>query len=176
MYESLNVKAQRTRSPALLNTISELPRTLMEIGALFTCVPLLKSLPAGDGHPVMLIPGFMANDMSLLVLARYLRHSGYKTLGWELGHNTGRPDTIHSDLTNRFEAVVRDAEVSVTLISESLGRVYSREIARQYPDHVRQMITLGIPFSMSGSHGSNGLVRRLSEQQLGVSVEQMHER
>jgi|TARA_B110000211_G_scaffold233126_1_gene298478 pimeloyl-ACP methyl ester carboxylesterase len=176
LYESLNMKAQRARSPALLNTISELPRTLMEIGALSMSMPLLRRLPAGDGHPVMLIPGFMASDTSMLVLARYLRHLGYKTLGWELGRNTGHPDTLHSDLANRFETVVRDAEVPVTLIGQSLGGVYSREIARKYPDHVRQVITLGSPFSMSGSDGSNGLVRRLFEQQSGVSVEQMRER
>ena len=38
------------------------------------------------------------------------------------------------------------------------------------------MITLGSPFSMSGSDASNGLVRRLFEQQSGVSVEQMRDR
>lgn len=147
----------------------------MEMSALSLSMPLLKRLPAGDGHPVMLIPGFMASDSSMLVLARYLRHLGYQPLGWELGRNTGHPKTLHSDLPNRFEAVVRDAEVPVTLIGQSLGGVYSREIARKYPDHVRQVITLGSPFAMSETHGSNGLVRRLFEQQSGVSVEQMQE-
>jgi hypothetical protein len=42
----------------------------------------LRRAPRGDGHPVLLLPGFTASDSSTRVLRRYLRNLGYGAHPW----------------------------------------------------------------------------------------------
>src|SRR5512133_2310758 len=37
-----------------------------------------EQVPRGDGRPVLLLPGFLAGDLTLGVLARWLRRIGYR--------------------------------------------------------------------------------------------------
>jgi hypothetical protein len=37
-------------------------------------------MPSGDGRPVMLIPGFLAGDVSLDIMRRWLRRAGFRPL------------------------------------------------------------------------------------------------
>ena len=85
MDEELDVDKHRTETPSVFNALTEFPRTLLEIGSLSFSFPALATLPRGDNHPVLLIPGFMAGDESTLVLRRYLSHMSYKPLRWKLG-------------------------------------------------------------------------------------------
>ena len=59
-------------------------------------------MPRGDGHPVMVLPGFMASDQSTAVLRGYLKQLGYDSMGWELGQNSGRFEIIHHILIASF--------------------------------------------------------------------------
>jgi hypothetical protein len=107
--------------------------------------PAMKTGSVGNGHPVMVLPGFLASDHSTVVIRRALQAAGYKAYGWGLGFNWGaRPD-----LLDRIEAHL--ARVSrkepVTLIGWSLGGLYAREIAKRQPEQVARVITLGSPFS-----------------------------
>ena len=75
MYQKLDLPAKlssnenlKSRPPSLLNALTEIPRTLLDIGALCLSAPFLASMPRGDGHPVMVLPGFMASDQSTAVL------------------------------------------------------------------------------------------------------------
>ena len=182
MYQKLDLPAKlssnenlKSRPPSLLNALTEIPRTLLDIGALCLSAPFLATMPRGDGHPVMVLPGFMASDQSTAVLRGYLKQLGYESMGWELGQNSGRFEIIHHILIARFLEAVDDCGDKITLIGQSLGGVYARELARLFPDKVRQVITLGSPFGVVNGTAANPLVRSLFEIQSGLSIEEMRE-
>ena len=109
MYQKLDVSPtlssedqRKSRPPALINVLTEFPRTLMAMSALCFSMPLLANMPRGDGHSVMVLPGFMADDTSTAVLRKYMKQLGYKPMGWELGRNTGRFEIIQHILLERF--------------------------------------------------------------------------
>ncbi len=106
----------------------------------------LDDLPTGDGHGVLLLPGFLAPDRSLQSLARVLRRLGYRTYRSGLNPNPGpTPSTVHW-LRRRVPDVLARTRGPISLIGQSLGGIYAREIARWYPSQVRMVITLGSPF------------------------------
>jgi hypothetical protein len=45
-------------------------RALWEAGAALALWPLLQLAPRGDGHPVLVLPGLVASDMSTKLLRR----------------------------------------------------------------------------------------------------------
>ena len=52
-------------------------------------MPFLRSMPRGDGHPVYLLPGFMADSQSTAMLRRWLDNLGYNAIPWGFGRNLG---------------------------------------------------------------------------------------
>ena len=102
----------------------------------------------GDGRPVVVYPGFLANDLTTLRLRRSLRGAGYGTHGWKLGSNLGARAGLFERLTSRLEDTVAAAGGrKASLIGWSLGGVYAREVAKLRPDLVDRVITLGSPCS-----------------------------
>ena len=77
------------RPPSALLALTELPRAIAEFGSLPWATPLLASAPRGDGHPVLVLPGFTTSDRSTTVLRRYLTRMGYDAHSWDLGRNLG---------------------------------------------------------------------------------------
>ena len=68
----------------------DLPQLKGRVAALLPgSLPLLMSAPRGDGHPVLLVPGFVGDAGSMVVLKRYLRNRGYEVDDWGLGRNVG---------------------------------------------------------------------------------------
>lgn len=151
--------------PSLLHMFSE-GRSLIELSAFGVALPFLKRAPTGDGHPVLVIPGFLASDISTKPIRAFLKSKGYETFGWELGRNLGTHivggNQVLSDrLINRVIelSVIHNAKVSI--VGWSLGGILARELSRIIPDCVRQVITLGSPFN--GSQGSSSAVEGLFE-------------
>lgn len=121
-------------------------RAVLEMAALPVAYPLLRRAPRGDGHPVLVLPAFMASDLSTRALRGFLRDRGYAVHGWKLGRNAGpTPETVTA-LTQRLQELRRRYDRRVSLIGWSLGGVYARELARAFPADVRQVITLATPF------------------------------
>jgi len=121
-------------------------RALIEFASLLAAYPLLRRAPRGDGHPVLVIPGFMASDLSTRALRGFLRRCGYMVHGWDLGRNTGPgPDKVGAMVARLHDLHQRDGR-HVSLVGWSLGGVYARELARGFPSEVRQVITLASPF------------------------------
>jgi pimeloyl-ACP methyl ester carboxylesterase len=121
-------------------------RALLELAALLPAYPALRRAPRGDGHPVLVFPGFMASDFSTRTLRRFLRDLGYAAHGWELGRNLGPSPDLVARMTARLREVRSAAGRPVSLIGWSLGGIYARELARAFADDVRQVITLASPF------------------------------
>jgi pimeloyl-ACP methyl ester carboxylesterase len=120
-------------------------RMALELGATLSSWPLLMSAPRGDGHPVLVLPGLSANDASTLVLRRFLRSRGHRVHAWQLGTNGGPTPELMRGLRKRLLDVFQEGEQPVSLVGWSLGGVYARELARRFPDRVRQVITLASP-------------------------------
>lgn len=137
--------------PSALLALTELPRALAELGSLPIAAPLLATAPRGDGHPVLVLPGFTTTDASTTVLRRYLRRLGYDAYRWDLGRNLG-PKAIGREgekLLARLKEVHAETGRKVSLVGWSLGGVMARIVARQAPEMVRQVISLGSPFTGS---------------------------
>jgi pimeloyl-ACP methyl ester carboxylesterase len=111
---------------------------------------LVDRWPTGDGHPVLVLPGFLANEMSTHHLRATLRRLGYWAHDWKLGRNLGLRPGVQEQIRARVEQVAEQHGRPMSIIGWSLGGIFAREIARQSPDHVRQVITLGSPFR--GNH------------------------
>ena len=135
--------------PSRLLALSELPRALVELGSLPWFALLLLNAPRGDGHPVLVLPGFVTTDISTGLLRRYLETLGYTPFAWELGRNLG-PKAIGKQgekLIARLDAIHEQTGRKVSIVGWSLGGVMARQVARRRPDIVRQVITLGSPFT-----------------------------
>lgn len=123
-------------------------RAFAEYGALVLSKPFLRRLPHGDGHPVLVLPGFGANDLSTRPMRQLLRKIGYRTYGWRQGRNLGMRDVVWTRLRQRMQSIAeRNGGRRVSLIGWSLGGIYARELAREWPDLVRQVITMGSPIN-----------------------------
>ena len=166
----------QSAGPSWLDSMLEMPRTLAETAALSFAWPLLRQMaPSGDGHPVMVLPGFLGGDDSTLSLRRFLTRLGYVPLPWLEGTNTGRPEQLHA-AARRFYRLKRSTDRKISLVGQSLGGVYAREIAREFPEAVRSVVTLGSPFGATGDEETNPMVAQLFERLSGLEIEDMQER
>ncbi|THD37398.1 MAG: alpha/beta hydrolase [Sphingomonas sp.] len=139
------------KAPSALLALTELPRALFELAALPWAAPALATAPNGDGHPVIVLPGFVTSDRSTGVLRGFLKQHGYQAHTWDLGRNLG-PKAIgrHGEkLIKRVLAVYEESGQKVSLVGWSLGGVMARLVAKRIPHAIRQVITLGSPFSGS---------------------------
>jgi pimeloyl-ACP methyl ester carboxylesterase len=127
--------------------------------------PLGERGPA-DGPPLLVIPGFFANDRTTLGLQRALAGAGYRVAGWGLGTNRGaRPDILER-IAAQVEGHGRGRRV--VLVGWSLGGIFAREVAKLRPDLVEMVVTLAAPFS--GDPRANN-VWRLYELVAGHKVD-----
>jgi hypothetical protein len=122
-------------------------RAPWEFAASLAATPLLRKLPKGDGHRVLVMPGLAANDLTTLPMRTFLKDRGYQPLPWELGLNLGPRAGVLDALRDRVRALHAIDDEKISLLGWSLGGVYARELAKEMPELVRCVITLGSPFS-----------------------------
>jgi triacylglycerol lipase len=119
-------------------------------------------IPRGDGSGVIVVPGFMHGDASLLVLYAWLKRIGYQPYYSRIWMNADCPDVlIREQVMDTLSDARRDTGRKVHLIGQSLGGVMARSIAAQRPRDVASVITLGAPFRGSVVHRS---IRRDTER------------
>ena len=147
----------------------------MEVGALSVTWPaLFASARKGDGDPVIVLPGFLGADDSTLALRRFLTRLGHPAQPWLLARNHGHPELIER-FGRRLYRLYKVYGRPISLIGQSLGGVFAHELAREFPDAVRSVITLGSPFAAESRGDTNPMVARLFEELSGLSVEEMRE-
>jgi pimeloyl-ACP methyl ester carboxylesterase len=133
--------------PSALLALTEAHRAVVEILSLnITRRALHRMAPRGDGHPVMVLPGFMGGDGYNAALRRYLTKLNYAVHGWGMGRNLGPREGVLEGLEERIHYLAERYEGQVSLVGHSLGGIFARELAREFPDRVRQVISLGSPF------------------------------
>src|SRR6201998_2989712 len=133
------------RPPRLLLALEA--RAIWELQAFLVAYPLLQRAPRGDGHPVLVLPGLAASDVSTQPLRTYLKAQGYAPHGWEAGRSRGLRTGVEAGIDARLVELAQRYNRKVSLIGWSLGGVFAREAARRSSDLVRQVITLGGPFA-----------------------------
>ena len=164
MKNNMSHTETQTKAPSALLALTELPRALVELGALPWAVPLLATAPRGDGHPVLVLPGFVTSDRSTTILRGFLNGQGYDAHAWELGRNLGPKAIGHQGekLIARILEVHQATGKKVSLVGWSLGGVMARLVAKRIPHAVRQVITLGSPFSGSPRRRTSGAPMKCS--------------
>jgi pimeloyl-ACP methyl ester carboxylesterase len=127
---------------------------------------------ADHTSPTVLLPGFGTGDRAMLPLRRYLHKHGVAAEGWGLGINRAGLDLPHAleDISAGWQLAPkasyrREAGVAllcdrmaeyvsvraralgrpVSLVGWSLGGTIAREVARDVPEAVDRVITLGSP-------------------------------
>ena len=147
--------------PHLLHSAAEW-RALFEIASLTSLWPTLLAAPHGDGHPVLLLPGFMADEGSLIALKTFLASRGYAVETWGLGRNVGFQSKHATALEQKIRHLQHRSGRKVSLVGWSLGGVFALYGAHQASECVRSVITLGSPVSVdpAGSK-SPALVRAM---------------
>ena len=168
-----------TGAPHGLHSLLEW-RALGEMALLPFSWPLIASVPKGDGHPVLLLPGFMADEGTLVALKAFLRGRGYNVQTWGLGRNVGFQRRHADALVDKIRHLQHQTGQKVSLVGWSLGGVFALYGAHQAPDCVRQLVTLGSPVSVdeTGSQ-SPPLVKalyRLVAHPMGPEVHVMQPR
>jgi len=133
------------RKPPLVGALVDPVRAGGELATSVGLMPFLRLLRAGDGHPVLVLPGFMASDRSTIPLRTFLRSKGYAVSAWELGRNLGPTPEVMAGLPRHLRSIVQEYGRKVSLVGWSLGGVYARWLARIDPDRVRYVVTLGTP-------------------------------
>lgn len=146
---------------------------------------LARRSDVGRGRAVMVVPGYGSDDRYTIPLRHHLRRRGYHAEGWGLGKNRAGLDLPHEldDLSphwaverkepyrgegsvpylcDRLTARVRERSAALgrplALIGWSLGGYLAREVARDAPEAVEQVITLGSP--VTGGPKYTALARR----------------
>ncbi|WP_271078407.1 esterase/lipase family protein [Aurantiacibacter sp. MUD61] len=113
----------------------------------FHSAPDIK--PSANPRVVILLPGFATGPNRMRYLARQLERAGHTVKRWGMGHNLGPTEETIDILADRVQAVEQRYGQKVVLIGWSLGGVFAREVAKQVPDSVAKVISMGSPFSHS---------------------------
>ena len=138
--------------------------------ALLSLSHVARSQAKSRATPVLLIPGFGGGDRVMAPFRKYLENAGYACFGWELGTNLAGLNQAYDDseltwnidtsrknngeygvpylcdrMTERVKQISTEVGNPVAIIGWSLGGCIAREVARDAPEQVEQVITLGTP-------------------------------
>lgn len=120
---------------------------LREAGAFWACVlrpPAFPQAPRGDGHSVLVIPGFLAGDWTTARLRRFLRGLGYHVETANIAFNAGPTTKMLARLDTALLRLAADG-ARVSIVGQSLGGVLARSLAMRHAAKVRAVVTLGSP-------------------------------
>jgi triacylglycerol lipase len=122
-------------------------------------------VPRGDGRAVLLLPGFLAGDESLLVLRGWLRRMGYAPYVCGFRFNVDCADRAVDLVEFHAERAAAETGRRVAVIGHSRGGHFARAMAARRPDLVSHAISMGADlqgmFGISApTRAAVGLARR----------------
>ena len=119
-------------------------------------------LPAGDGHPVIVLPPFLCSDRMTRGFRAWLAGLGYAVAGWGGGINFGPTDRTVGAVERLLRDSTEAAGCRASLVGYSLGGVLARALASAHPDRVRRVITVCSPFRLPTASPLERVYRALS--------------
>ena len=105
----------------------------------------MRSRRTTQPRTAILLPGFGAGPRSMRVMESFLRRRGHRARDWGLGQNTGDARQLRARLKHVVEESIGTHGEPVVLVGWSLGGYIAREYAREHPDEIRKVVTLGSP-------------------------------
>jgi pimeloyl-ACP methyl ester carboxylesterase len=149
-------------------------RTAIDVARMVRPLVGARLRPAAERDDlfVIVVPGFGADDHSMAPLRYFLKRQGFEVEGWGLGRNlagTNLPHTLADlsptwdveeqgeyrgeasvpflcdRLTDRVRERATELDRPVALVGWSLGGYLAREAARDLPETVDRVVTLGSP-------------------------------
>jgi len=166
----------KTIKPPSFGLLAAEGRALLDIPALFAAAPFLATAPRGQPHPVVVLPGLGADDRSTIAIRGFLESLGYQVYGWGRGRNVRAPDADLSAVAAQVAKLRKDSGLKVSLIGWSRGGIIAREVARQIPDAVRMVITLGSPFAAPGASNVRAIWKLLKGEKYSPVDVDLHPR
>ncbi len=103
-------------------------------------------VPRGNREPVLVIPGFLSNDVVMFEMHRWLFRIGYESHFSRIPFNTDCPDTTARSLLARLRGIHAKSGQKVRIVGHSLGGMLGRSLVQQAPEHIDRVVTLGSPF------------------------------
>jgi pimeloyl-ACP methyl ester carboxylesterase len=164
------VESATVRAPGWVRMALEL-RAPLEFAASVAAAPWLASAPRGDGHPVIVYPGFLGSDLSTRPMRRLLRWLGHDVHGWGQGRNLTPSAEVLDSAQQRIEQLHVQQGRRISLVGWSLGGLYARELAKRVPHAVRIVVTLGSPFTgPAQASNAKGLFDRVNGRRPRVDI------
>ncbi|MCZ4498445.1 MAG: hypothetical protein JWQ74_998 [Marmoricola sp.] len=105
----------------------------------------------GSAEPVLLIPGFMAGDYTLLPMAQMLRGAGFRTYRSHISVNMGCTREAADRMERRVETIASRRGRKVTIVGHSLGGMLARGLAARRPDLIHGIVSMGSPIMAPGA-------------------------
>jgi pimeloyl-ACP methyl ester carboxylesterase len=110
-------------------------------------------VPHGSGGPVLLVPGFLAGDSSLTVMADWLTRIGYRPRPSGIQLNVDCSNRALLRLERRAEEAAEEAGERIAVVGHSRGGHFAKALAHRRPELVRAVVSLGTgldtPFDIS---------------------------
>jgi triacylglycerol lipase len=139
-------KIIQSKRPSMFDALGEfrvpLEASIYWLGALSHPWPHVRP---SNAKVVMLIPGFMAGDVTLAPLANFCRWLGHRAVYAGILSNSECPRETMRKLNARLALAYEKFDQPIVVVGQSLGGVYAREIAREHPEMVERVISLGSP-------------------------------
>lgn len=150
--------------PNLLLYLSEVGRAAFEAGNVLIASPQLVSPEDGASGVVLVIPGFTTDSKATFVLRNKFSSAGYDVHTWKQGLNLGIRRHLFDGLVAELDGLRERCGARISVIGQSLGGIYARELAKARPEHVCHVVTLGTPINDPGGNGSRvaGLYKMLN--------------
>ncbi len=103
--------------------------------------------PAGDGRPLMVIPGFLAGDQSVQRMAAWLAQGGFHPVRSGIAWNTNCMEPTVERIRERLARAVEDHGRPALIVGQSRGGSLGRALSVLHPELVDTLVTLGSPLS-----------------------------
>jgi triacylglycerol lipase len=100
---------------------------------------------SADARPVMLIPGFMAGDASLMVMRAWLRRRGHPVAMSGMLANVDCGGRTVARLQDSLADFAAECGRPVALVGQSRGGAFARVLAVRNPELVSGLVMLGSP-------------------------------
>jgi pimeloyl-ACP methyl ester carboxylesterase len=121
---------------------------LREAGAFWASLlrppPFPADVPRGDGHSVLVIPGFLAGNWTTARLRAFLRHAGYRVQTANIAFNAGPTPRMLARLDATLLRLSSNG-ARVSIVGQSLGGILARSLAMRHTERVRCVVTLCSP-------------------------------
>ena len=94
---------------------------------------------------MLLIPGFLAGDGSLSMMAGWLKRAGYRPSRAGIVSNVNCAGNLMPRLEERLERLVSEQGQKAAIVGQSRGGTLAKVLAHRRPDLVTGVVALGSP-------------------------------